>query len=136
MHCTSCGTELTEGASFCGKCGAKAVADAGPTVSSPEGDKLFAIAAHLGGIFLGFIPALVVYLVKKDSPGWVLDNAREALNWQITLLIVVVVLMVSVIGVFLLWAVWLVNVVFCILATLKSANREVYRYPVALRLIK
>lgn len=104
--------------------------------SASDNDKLFAIIAHIGGIFLGFIPALVVYLVKKDSPGWVLDNAREALNWQITLLILVAVLMVSVIGAFLLWVVWIVNVAFCILATLKSANQEVYRYPFTLRLIK
>jgi uncharacterized Tic20 family protein len=104
--------------------------------SASDNDKLFAIIAHIGGIFLGFIPALVVYLVKKDSPGWVLDNAREALNWQITMFIIAVVLMLSVIGAILLWVLWIVNVVFCTLGTLKSANKEAYRYPFAIRLVK
>ncbi len=133
-------------AGFCPKCGAKAGGTANaatqsafPATSSAENDKLMAILAHLGGIFFGFIPALVVYLVKQDSPGWVLDNAREALNWQITVLIAGVVcfiLMFVLIGIVLFWALLLANLVFSILATVKVSNLQTYRYPFSLRLLK
>lgn len=107
--------------------------------SSADNDKLLVIAAHLGGIFFGFIPALIVFLLKKDSPGWVLDNAREALNWQITVLIAGVVcflLAFLLIGIFLLWILMLTNVVLSIMATIKTSNQVAYRYPFCLRLLK
>lgn len=39
-------------------------------------DKTLAILAHLGGIVLGFIPSLIIYLMKKDAV--VNKNARAA----------------------------------------------------------
>jgi uncharacterized Tic20 family protein len=154
MFCASCGTEIVEAASFCQECGTKTgaavpkatatvyVAPTMPTTpaqSSSENDKLMAILSHLGGIFFGFIPALIVFLVKNESPGWVLDNAREALNWQITVFIaglLCFVLMFVLIGILLFWMLMLANLVFCILATVKASNRQPYRYPLSLRLLK
>lgn len=140
MFCSSCGTEVQENAAFCPKCGTKAgAAPAAPMTSSADNDKLFVIAAHLGGIFFGFIPALIVYLVKQESPGWVLDNAREALNWQITVLIAGVacfILAFVLIGIFLFWMLMLANLIFSIMATIKTSSHTAYRYPLCLRLLK
>jgi uncharacterized Tic20 family protein len=154
MFCASCGTEVEAAASFCQACGTKTGAgnsesshaqSSSPSISTlngpsaAESDKLMALLTHLGGIFFGLIPSLIVYLLKKDSPGWVLDNAREALNWQITVFIgamVCVVLMFVLIGIFLLWALMLANLVFCILATVAASNKQTYRYPLSLRLLK
>ena len=154
MFCSSCGADILEGSSFCQKCGAKAgpvdpataaVRGSAPTTpglpatSSADSDKLMVIASHLGGIFFGFIPALIVFLIRKDSPGWVLDNAREALNWQITVLIaalVCVILMFVLIGVVLIWILMLTNLVLCILATVKASGGQAYRYPFCLHLLK
>lgn len=102
-------------------------------------DKLLVLASHLGGIFFGFIPALIAFLVRKDTPGFVLDNAREALNWQITVIIAMFVsgiFTLLLIGFLMIGAVWLCNIIFCIVATFKSSNKEFYRYPLCLRLIK
>jgi uncharacterized Tic20 family protein len=151
MFCSSCGTEVPDAAIFCQKCGANTgtgspaasaggfSAPAAPAAASADSDKLMVIVAHLGGIFFGFIPSLVVFLIKKDSPGWVLDSAREALNWQITVLIAAVVctvLMFVLIGIFLFWALMLTNLVLCILAAVKTSSRQAYRYPFCLRLLK
>jgi uncharacterized Tic20 family protein len=148
MFCSSCGTEVPDTAGFCQKCGASAgkgsaavPATGFSAASAPnaDSDKLMVILAHLGGIFFGFIPSLIVFLIKKDSPGWVLDNAREALNWQITVLIAAVVssiLMFVLIGIFMFWALMLTNLVVCILATVKASNKQSYRYPFCLRLLK
>lgn len=154
MFCSSCGSDVLEGANFCQKCGTRAGAadpaavpanssaqgtQAWPITSSADNDQLLVIVAHLGGIFFGFIPSLIVFLIKKDAPGWVLDNAREALNWQITVLIAGMVcglLMLVLIGIVLFWALMLANLVLCILATVKASNKQTYRYPFCLRLLK
>ena len=146
MFCSSCGTEVLDGAAFCQKCGTKlgavdpTAAPAAPVVSSSvDNDQLLVIVAHLGGIFFGFIPSLVVFLIQKDTPGWVLDNAREALNWQITVLIAGLVcglLLLILVGIVLFWALMATNLVLCILATIKASNKETYRYPFCLRLLK
>lgn len=145
MFCSSCGAPIQKSDAFCGKCGAKVGAPAAtphtPAVTGSDGetDKLLAILAHLGGIFFGFIPALVLYLVKKDSPGWVLESVREALNWQITVIIasfVCFLLSFIIIGIFLFWVLLIANLVLCILAAVKTGDQVVYRYPFALRLIK
>ena len=35
------------------------------TESISQDEKTMALLAHLGGIFFGFIPALVIWLIKK-----------------------------------------------------------------------
>lgn len=151
MFCSACGNQIQENDTFCGKCGAKigAQKDSDATTfsrptpvqsdASNDSDKLFAILAHLGGIFFGFIPSLIVYLVKKDSPGWVVDSVREALNWQITMIVaslVCILLSFIVIGIFMLWALLIANLVLCIIGAIKAGDKLVYRYPFAIRLLK
>lgn len=93
---------------------------------------------HLGGIFFSFIPALVVWLLKKDDSAYIAAEAKEALNFQITLLLAQLaayVLIVVLVGFLLLGLIWLWNIVFCIIAAISSSKGEHYRYPFTLRLI-
>ena len=50
---------------------------------------LFAVFAHLGCFFFPILVPLVIYLLTKDEPGeqFAAGNARESLNFQITLCI-------------------------------------------------
>ena len=51
-------------------------------------ERTMALLAHLLPLLgFGFIAPLVIYLVKKDDSDFVADQAREALNFQITLFI-------------------------------------------------
>ena len=109
------------------------------TGTATQEDKTIALLTHLGGIFFGFIPSLVVWLIKKDSSAFVGEQAKEALNFQITMLIafaISYVLIFIVIGFFLLWALAIANLVLCIVAGVKANTGENYRYPFALRLIQ
>ena len=102
-------------------------------------DKNMAVLAHLGGIFFGFIPALIIWLVRKDESPYVDQQAKEALNFQIFIAIcclISVVLFIVVIGVVLLFLTCLANLLFCILAAVKTSSGEAYRYPLSIRLIK
>jgi uncharacterized Tic20 family protein len=111
------------------------------TTAASQEDRTLAMLTHLSGIILGFIVPLVIWLVNKDKPdkGWLNDQAKEALNFQITIAIAYVICMVLaviIIGGLLAPVVWIINVIFCIIAGLKANEGAAYRYPFALRLIK
>ena len=101
-------------------------------------DKNIATITHLGGILFSFIPLLIVWLLKKDDSEYIAAQAREALNFQITLLLaqfVAYVLIFILVGFLLLGLIWIFNIVFCIIAAISSSKGEYYRYPLTLRLI-
>ncbi|MDX1915606.1 MAG: DUF4870 domain-containing protein [Methylophilus sp.] len=101
-------------------------------------EKNIATVTHLGGTVFSFIPALIVWLLKKDDSAYISDQAKEALNFQITMLIaqfIAGVLIAILIGFILIGLVWVFNVVFCIIAAISTSKGETYRYPLCLRLI-
>ena len=51
-----------------------------------QDSKNLALLLWIGTLFFGFIPGLVLYLVKKDDP-YIVDQSKEALNWSITVFI-------------------------------------------------
>jgi uncharacterized protein len=101
-------------------------------------DKNIATVTHLGGTVFSFIPGLLVWALKKDDNAYIADQAKEALNFQITMLIaqfVAGILVWVLVGIILIPIVWLFNIVFCIIAAISSSKGETYRYPFCLRLI-
>ena len=105
---------------------------------TPEQDIQWGSFAQLGGV-LGFLPSLIIWLVFKDRGAFTNTEAKEALNFQITLIfgyLISAILLVVFIGAILWWAVWIVGVVFSIIAFLQAKDGKHYRYPFAIRLIK
>jgi uncharacterized Tic20 family protein len=116
---------------------------------SESDDKLWASLAHFGGV-LWILPSLLIFLILKDRGPKVRVEAKEALNWQITFLIIWIVwsiiaaiitiplllagigFLVTLIG-FLIWA---VNAVLSILGGIKVNGGGSYRYPFSFRFIK
>ncbi len=101
-------------------------------------DKNIVTITHLGGILFSFVPSLIVWLLKKDDSEYIAAQAKEALNFQITLLLaqfVAYVLIFILVGFLLLGLIWIFNIVFCIIAAISSSKGENYRYPLTLRLI-
>jgi uncharacterized Tic20 family protein len=117
------------------------------SITSPSvEERNWAVLAHLSallglvvwaaGILLG---PLIVWLVKRDTLPFVNDQAREALNFQITVFlagIVCTALIFLLIGIPLLVALGLFDLVFVIIAAVKANEGVAYRYPICLRLIK
>ena len=103
-------------------------------------DRNLAMLTHLSGFILSVIVPLIVWLVHKDraDKAYLVREAKEALNFQITVLIGYVicgVLAVILIGAFLAWLLWLANLILCIVAAVKVSSDGSYRYPFALRLV-
>ena len=108
-----------------------------PSTSSQDSKNL-ALLLWLGTIFFSFIPALVLFLVKKDD-AYLVDQSREALNWSITAIlggIVGMILTLILIGILVIWAIALCNLIFCILGVIATSSGKPFRVPFALRLIK
>ncbi|MHC4423644.1 MAG: DUF4870 domain-containing protein [Planctomycetota bacterium] len=98
-----------------------------------------AMLCHLLAIFTGFVAPLIIWLLKKSEEPYVDQQGKEALNFQITIILAMfaaVLLSFICIGVPLLFAIPIVNLIFCIIASIKASNGVAYRYPVSLRLIK
>ncbi len=98
-----------------------------------------AMLAHLLGIVLGFIGPLIIWLIKKDEHAFVDDQGKEALNFQLTLLIgwiVAFVLSFFCIGFLLYPLLLLAAVIFSILGGVKANGGEAYRYPWSIKFIK
>ena len=117
--------------------GGAAAPYSGPAAT--QDDKTMAMLSHLGGILFGFLAPLIIWLIKKDQSPFVEDQAREALNFQITLLIGYVIggatTMVC-IGFVILPIVWLIGLIFGIMGSMAAYKGEAYRYPFNIRLIK
>ncbi len=115
-----------------------------PSDAAPQDERTMALLAHLLGILTWFVGALVIWLINKDanpSKPFVTDQAKEALNFQITItiaFIVAFILAAITLGLlfFLPALVGIANLVFCIIGGIKANNGEAYRYPFAIRLIK
>lgn len=111
-------------------------------------DRNLALIAHLSGCagivlggFVGFIGPLVVYLLKKDTSPYVESQAKEALNFQITLLILAVGCLIVTIGTCgftfpLMLAPVILQIVFGIIAALAVRDGSPYRYPFNIRLFQ
>ncbi|MCZ8233641.1 MAG: DUF4870 domain-containing protein [Inhella sp.] len=108
------------------------------TASVSQDSKNMALLVWIGTIFFGFIPSLIMYLVKKDD-AYVQDQSKEALNWSITAIIgyfAGVILTFILIGILVLMAVGICHLVFCILGAVAASNGKPFRVPFAIRLIK
>lgn len=110
------------------------------TTEASSDDRNLAMITHLSGFLLSVIVPLIVWLVNKDraEKAYLVREAKEALNFQITVLIghvICWILMFIVIGVLLGWLLWIANLVFCIIAAVKVSSDGSYRYPFALRLV-
>ncbi|MBD8898075.1 DUF4870 domain-containing protein [Rhodanobacter sp. DHG33] len=110
------------------------------TTEGSSDDRNLAMITHLSGFLLSVIVPLIVWLVHKDraDKAYLVREAKEALNFQITVLIGYVVcgvLAVILIGALLGWLLWIANLVLCIIAAVRVSSEGSYRYPFALRLV-
>lgn len=101
-------------------------------------EKTFAIIANISPLLFGFIGPLVIFLIKKDQSKFVRENARHALNFQISVLIYAIIslfLMLFIIGFFLIIILAISNFILIIIGAIKASNGEIYSYPLELNIV-
>lgn len=108
---------------------------------APAGnDKIWSILCHLSALIgVPFLLPLVVYLAMRGESDYVAANAREALNFHLSLLIYALCclpLLLVFIGLPLLIVLGLGSVVLAVLAAVRAADGDCYHYPLTLRLVR
>jgi uncharacterized Tic20 family protein len=110
-----------------------------PLVASGN-DKIWSMLSHLSALFgVGVILPLVVYLAMRHDSEYTASNAREALNFQISIYLYIlccVPLIFILVGLPMMILVGLGSLVFAIIAAVKASQGYCYRYPLTLRLVK
>ncbi len=107
-------------------------------------DRNMAMLCHLLSILTGFVGPLILWLVKKDESPFINHHGREALNFQITVLLASIVLfgltfalMFVFVGILLLpllIALPIAALVAEIMACMAANRGEWHRYPYCIRL--
>jgi uncharacterized Tic20 family protein len=115
------------------------VAYAAPLPMNPADERLWATLVHIGGIIFHWLAPLICFLVLKDRGPFVRWHTRQALNFQLTVLIGYLagaVLSLVVIGIFVIFAVLALDIVFGIVAAVAANRGEFYKYPVAIEFVR
>ena len=110
----------------------------------PGQERNWGSAAHWSALVAGFVTGLaflgplLVLLVKGNESDWVRRQAVESLNFQLSVLIYLVasgILVLLLIGIVLLIAVVVAWLVLTIMAAVRTANGEDFRYPLTIRMV-
>ena len=107
---------------------------------APTGnDKIWSMLSHLSALFgLGIILPLVVYLAMRHESEYAASNAKEALNFHISVylyLLCCIPLAFILIGIPLMIIIGFGSLILAIIAAVKASHGECYRYPLTLRLV-
>jgi uncharacterized Tic20 family protein len=108
---------------------------------SESDERTMGMLSHILGGVTNVVGPLIIWLIKKDESPFVNDQGREALNFQITILIgyiagaIIGLTPLTCLTVLIFPALGVASLVFGILGGLESNKGVVYRYPFALRLI-
>ncbi|MEX2353897.1 MAG: DUF4870 domain-containing protein [Gammaproteobacteria bacterium] len=86
--------------------------------------------------FGNILGPLIVWVIKKDEHGFIDDQGKEAINFQLTMtlaLIGSVILIFILIGFFLIFALCIFVLVMTVVAAVKANEGVYYRYPLTIR---
>jgi uncharacterized protein len=103
-----------------------------------QDSKNLVLMMWIGTIFFGFIPGLIIYLMKKDDP-YVQEQAKESLNWSITAIIgyfIGLILTLILIGIVVFIVIGICHFVFCVMGAIATSQGKNFRVPFAIRLVK
>jgi len=118
-----------------------------PTASTTltNDERNWGLFAHLAGLagnivpFGSIIAPLVIWKIKEPESEFVADQAKESLNFQITIMIAVLIsipLCFVLIGFFLLPVILVFDLVCIVLGMLRANEGIRYRYPISIRFVK
>ena len=108
-------------------------------------ERTWAMLSHFSALCMFIFPfgnilaPLIIWLIKKEEMSFVEDQAKEVLNFQISMTIYLIgslILIIILIGIPVLIGLVIFNVIITIIAGIQANDGKCYRYPLNLRLIK
>ncbi|MDO9579901.1 MAG: DUF4870 domain-containing protein [Bacteroidales bacterium] len=110
-----------------------------------ETERNWAMLCHLSafaGFFFPFgaiIGPLICWLSKKDESAWVNENGKASLNFQLSILLYIVLaipLCFIIIGIPIIVILGTLKIICIIIASVKAAKGEKFRYPLVIPFIQ
>jgi len=110
-----------------------------------ETERNWAMLCHLSAFsgfffpFGGIIGPLICWLSKRDDSAWVNVNGRNSLNFQLSMLLYIVLiipLVIIIIGIPIIIILVTLKVICMIIASVKAAKGEIFRYPLTIPFIQ
>ncbi len=119
------------------------------SLTSYRDAKMWATLCHLAGFlsfvgipFAGVIGPLAIWLVKREEHPLIDENGREALNFQLSLVVysiigflLCVTVIGMVIGIPLLLALFVIEIILLAVGAYKTSQGEEWRYPLTIRML-
>jgi len=94
---------------------------------------------HLSGIFVMFIPPLIIWIWKKEELKEYEDHFKVVMNFQISMLIYIMAslfLVLIVVGIILLPLIGIFATAVVIYNSVKVINGEAYHYPFTIKILR
>src|SRR5438034_10964453 len=114
-----------------------------PAIANVRTWSAFIHASALLGVLLHFpghlLPPLILWLIKRDEAPELDAHGKEAVNFQISMLIynaVAAVFCLVLVGFVFLAVLWVLNAIFVIIASIQASDGKFYRYPMTIRFIQ
>jgi len=110
-----------------------------------ETERNWAMLCHLSSFagfffpFGGIIGPLICWLSRRDESSWVNENGRNSLNFQLSMLLYMVLtvpLFFIIIGFPIIFMLITLKVICVIIASVKAAKGEPFRYPLVIPFIQ
>ncbi|HQU08891.1 MAG: hypothetical protein B7X06_03455 [Verrucomicrobia bacterium 21-51-4] len=127
-------------------CGCSCACNCSTNENLTRDEKLWGMLVHLSSLVqLLFIPLthlicpMIIWLIKKDGSSWIDKQGKEAVNFNLSILIYGLIAWATVffgIGVFLLPVVAIFWLVCTIIASIKASEGKCFCYPLSIRFLK
>ena len=98
-----------------------------------DDERLWAMLAHLSILIFGIFGPLIIWMVKKEESAFVEDQAKEALNFQLAVLLANLLLVVTCVGPMI---VGIAAIIYGVIAGMEANKGIAYRYQYTYRFIK
>ena len=114
-------------------------------ITPSKNERTWAMLSHFSALCMFIFPfgnilaPLIIWLIKKEEMSFVEDQAKEVLNFQISMTIYLLIsgiLCFILIGIPFVIGLGIFNVIITIIAGIKANDGKSYRYPINLKLIK
>ena len=114
-------------------------------ITPSKDERTWAMLSHFSVLCMFIFPfgnilaPLIVWLIKKEEMSFVEDQAKEVLNFQISMTIYLLIsgiLCFILIGIPFVIGLGIFNVIITIIAAISANDGKYYRYPINLKLIK
>jgi uncharacterized Tic20 family protein len=116
------------------------------STTSSSNIRTWCVLAHATALAGFFVPwaghivgPLIVWLAKRNDSPEIDAHSKESLNFQISMLIynaIAAILCLVLVGFVILGLLHILNIIFVIIASIQASEGKLYRYPLAIRLIK